>query len=214
LVEVSDESKLVFRGNPDLSNPMNHMLDAIGYLDHCTMIHVGGGIAITSGHCLGAEPVRHTGVCGTPIMWGYRQEQSSSFQSRCVEVLAMEKNEKRDYAVIRVDPVPPVAARVASGSRPKTGTGIAVFGHAYSGPLTWSGPCQIDVTPQVDQISASYLFDHCDTMLGMSGGPVLDLETGQIVGIHKGGKKDVAGNLVSFATYVVETPLMDYLRQR
>jgi V8-like Glu-specific endopeptidase len=183
-------------------------------MNHCTVTHIGGGIAITAGHCLSAKLLRTKGSCDAEIDWGFRKEQTSSQKSRCIAILAMENNEMRDYAVIRVGPVPSVVAEVETGPRSAVGTEIAVFGHANSGPLRWSGACQIDPTAQVDKVGPSFMFHHCDTEPGTSGGPILDLHTGKIVGIHKGGKNDFSGSLVNFGTDVVDTPTLDYLPNR
>ena len=167
----------------------------------CTATHVGSGIVITAGHCFGAPASRvNNQPCSTTsVQWGYRAGQVASTSS-CTEILAMQDGADRDYAIIRVSPIPPTIVPVALDQASSSGAPLTIFSHPGGRPLEWSGACQV-MSPTSTEFSYQ-----CDTQGGSSGASVLRDDTLRITGIHWGG-----GGNANISTALTSTPLGEYI---
>lgn len=149
----------------------------------CTATHVGNNLVVTAGHCFGAPSTRRNNAscAGTSIEWGNRQGKSPTLVSNCTQILAMETNDSRDYAVLRVDRAPAAAVGVDLAGEPAPGTRLTIFSHPGGRPLEWSQTCA--VSPE----GGDHFGYQCDTQGGSSGASVLRDDTLKVVGIHWGG---------------------------
>jgi V8-like Glu-specific endopeptidase len=184
------------------------IIDAFGQITMgCTATHIGGGLVVTAGHCFNAPSTRKNDMpCpGISVHWGTRKDKPSYLTSTCSMVLAEETNGNRDYAIFRVDNVPPVHIDVDFDARPTVDTDLTIFGHPRRRPLEWSKTCQLKSASEggwgLDQFS-----HQCDTEPGSSGSSILDDTTLKVVGIHDGG--NTAWN---YGTYLTNTPIAEFI---
>lgn len=167
----------------------------------CTATHIGEGLVITAGHCFEAPARRSSMSCeDVSVNWGYRKDKSAFLVSRCVNVLAAEHNDKRDYAIFEVDKVPPAKVEIDLQARPELGTALTIFGHPQARPLEWSQSCVLETSARGGW-GSDHFSHQCDTEPGNSGSTVLDDTSLRVVGIHDGGISPW-----NYATYVVDTP--------
>jgi serine protease Do len=96
------------------------------------------------------------------------------------------------------------AAPLSAGDPPGVGEPVAVFGHPLGLPFTGSRGI---VSGQTDQFGASLLQIDATVDHGNSGGPVIDLRTGEVVGIATAGAGGDKADRLNFAT-----PLPDVQR--
>jgi S1-C subfamily serine protease len=103
-----------------------------------------------------------------------------------------------DVAVLALDaPLPKrAAARLCPGDLPGVGEAVAVFGHPLGIPFTGSRGI---VSGSTDQFGAALMQIDAIIDHGNSGGPVIALRTGEVVGIATAGAGDVNAK-VNFAT--------------
>lgn len=186
------------------------LIDAFGSLSMgCTATHIGGGVAITAGHCFGAPRTRKDNVpCNNvTVKWGVRADKPAYLTSKCTIILTEEQNGDRDYAIFKVDSVPPVALGVDYARRPAVNTRLTIFSHPQRRPLEWSQVCTLRTGSKggwgVDQFS-----HQCDTEPGSSGATVLSDDGLKVVGIHDGGL--VPWN---YGTYLTNTPIAEFKDQ-
>jgi V8-like Glu-specific endopeptidase len=184
------------------------LIDAFGLLKMgCTATHIGDGIAVTAGHCFNAPSQRKDKVpcSGITVRWGLRKDKAAYMTSTCSIILAEQTNSDRDYAIFRVDPVPPVHIDVDHAARPPVDTPITIFGHPQGRPLEWSNTCLLKPAS-----SGGWGLDHfshqCDTEPGSSGSSVLDDVSLKVIGIHDGGTTKW-----NYATYLADTPIAELL---
>ncbi len=221
---VDDNSLVAVRTIPKLniSEKMAKSLDAIGFLTSgCTVSHVGQGIVITAGHCFNAGRSRHSGPCAEEIAWGYRIDAKPYLKSRCTRVLAMEKNEERDYAIFEVDKIPRASVPVDFSASFKFGTMVRTLGHSNSSYLQASSYCSLeergDFGPNFAKYGDLYFFYKCDTLPGSSGGPVFRFSDGKVIGIHMGGLRGTpknANEVWNIGTFLTETPIAEFFGDR
>lgn len=221
---VGDNSLIAVRTTPKLniSEKMAKSLDAIGFLTSgCTVSHVGQGIVITAGHCFNAGRSRHSGPCAEEIAWGYRIDAKPYLKSRCTRVLAMEKNEERDYAILEVDKIPRVSLPIDFSVGFKFGTMVRTLGHSKSSYLQASSYCSLeergDFGSQFAKYGDLYFFYKCDTLPGSSGGPVFRISDGKVIGIHMGGLRGTpndANEVWNIGTFLSETPIAEFFGNR
>ncbi len=160
------------------------IIDSIGILAiGCTVTHIGGGIAITAGHCFSDKEtrLRRNLPCRSDnydVQWGVNHEQDPTLESHCVKILETEFSENFDYAIFKVDPSPKSSIAV-NLAQAVSGSKISIFSHPDSRPLEWSQFCALEPF-QPNQIQYE-----CDTEAGSSGAAVLDKNWG-VVAIHNG----------------------------
>lgn len=204
----SNELTPVLQDGANIPAKYRPLVDAFGKISMgCTATHIGKGLVITAGHCFEAPEKRvNNQPCDkVTVDWGFRKDKAAYLKSKCVVILAAELNDDRDYAIFKVDNIPPVALEVDLTARPKTGTPVTIFGHPQLRPLEWSQTCTLENGSNGGW--GSDAFSHqCDTEPGNSGSTVLDDSSLKIIGIHDGGR--VPWN---YATYIVNTPIREFI---
>ena len=208
--KVIDKNDLmvVNASGSNLPQRYRHLIDAFGKISMgCTATHLGGGLAITAGHCFEATPERTSShSCQSiSVNWGYRAGKAAALESHCTKILAMQTNEDLDYAIFKVFPIPTAKVDVSLEKREIVGSKITIFGHPMSRPLEWSQYCVIEPASK-GEWGRSQFSHQCDTEPGNSGSSVLDDATLKIIGIHDGGV--VPWN---YGTFITDTPLKEFL---
>ena len=90
-----------------------------------------------------------------------------------------------DYAIIRVEPAPPVKVELETAEFPSKGDLVTLFSHARVEPLSYSEQCEVTSGP--GDYSSEILIGHtCSSAGGSSGSPVFRWESAKVVGIHLG----------------------------
>jgi len=222
LNDTSAEEKII--GDNDLTPVLQNganipekygaMINAFGIMSMgCTATHIGNGIAITAGHCFQgrvSEERQNNVPCGTStiIEWGYRKDAPAYLKSKCVTILALEKNKNRDYAIFTLDNIPTASVEVDLSARPVDKTAITIFGFPQKRPLEWSKTCELR-PGSIGKWGADMFSHQCDTEPGNSGSTVIDDTTLKIIGIHDGGLAPW-----NYGTYLVNTPLQEILNKK
>lgn len=186
---------------------MRALVPAIGLLStECTVFHVGNGLAITAGHCTGARRDRMTdqACADLSIKWGIIENGEPQATSKCTRILSAENSGELDFALLLVDPAPQASFKVRM-QRSLPGEQATVLGYPLGKALHWSGICSI-AEGGAARLFATQAFGHdCDTLVGVSGSPVIDPKTGAVFGIHNGGNPSL-----NYATELADTPLSDF----
>lgn len=195
-------------GGANIPPKYTPLIDAFGVLTMgCTATHIGNGLVITAGHCFNAPATRkdNTTCAGINVQWGVRVDAPAYLTSACQIVLTKETNRNRDYAIFKVDPIPPVEIPVDFAARPNDGTTLTILGHPRRRPLEWSQTCSLEPGSTggwgIDQFS-----HQCDTEPGSSGSTILDDTTLKVVGIHDGGN-----TRWNYGTYLFNTPIAEFV---
>jgi V8-like Glu-specific endopeptidase len=194
----------------DLSNipiSLRPFVNATGRMSsNCTASHVGNGIVLTAGHCVGGTIHRRSNLdCSDlKIEWGVTVSSAPVLTSQCETILATQVDDKVDYAILRVKNFPQEKF-IVSSVRKSNGTEITVLGYPEGRTLQWSQTCKVG-----DQGSAPFAslgFTHlCDTLVGSSGGPIVTQQGQLLTGIHNGGDSNM-----NYATNVLDLPLSEFL---
>ena len=130
--------------NSDASNipkKFQALVDAIGILSMgCTGTHIGQGYVLTAGHCFfaGSELKRDLNCGDTVIEWGVRAALTPYMVSKCESVVASQQNERVDFAILKVSPVPETAVELDFENRAQIGDLLTMFSHPDEKPLAWS----------------------------------------------------------------------------
>jgi V8-like Glu-specific endopeptidase len=191
------------------------LIDAFGKISMgCSATHIGNGLVLTAGHCFDA-PERRTNnqPCSEfTIAWGLRHDKAAYLTSRCDMILAAETSNDRDYAILRVSPIPPVSVELDLTARPNVDLRITIFGHPQARPLEWSQTCGLRTSEEGGW--GRFQFSHqCDTEPGNSGSTVLDDSSLKVIGIHDGGRiLDPGANMGwNYATFLADTPIREFV---
>ncbi len=207
----TNELTPVVQAGANIPEKYRPLIKAFGMMNMgCTATHIGDGLALSAGHCFQATEKRRNNIpCGNvTIAWGVMKDAPAYLTTKCVTVLAMEKNKLRDYAIFTLSNFPSAAVDVDLSSRPREQTAITIFGFPQKRPLEWSQTCV--VAPGSEGGYGADMFSHqCDTEPGNSGSTVIDDDSLKVVGIHDGGL--VPWN---YATYLINTPLGEILAAR
>lgn len=196
----------------DGSYAHQNIIKAIGRMElGCTVTHVGNGLAITAGHCLSQSPyygVKNNYSCnsaGFSIRWGLTYNSNGYMTSRCVQVVVSEYNSERDYALLKVSPIPHGQATL-SRQKAAMGQEISIFSHPRKRPLEWSGWCRVESL--FDKARGHQFGYTCDTEGGSSGAAVLNRKM-EVVGIHNyySGDANLNG-----ATFITSTPVLSVVQ--
>ncbi|MBC7743159.1 MAG: trypsin-like peptidase domain-containing protein [Bdellovibrionaceae bacterium] len=202
------------------------LVDSIGLLKSgCTVTHIGLGYAITAGHCFWAPPA---GKFNMPcedetIQWGLREGAEPYLTSQCKEIIAaVRNNDEYDFAIIKVDPIPPTFIPVDLNHKPLCGQALTLFSHPDFEPLRWSKSCVVEKNLHPD-FSPLALQHKCDSLKGSSGAALLDRASLKIVAVHVGGAEaepdrnepafPAVKSGLNYGTYVLGTPFEAALRQ-
>lgn len=162
----------------------------------CTATHIGDRYVLTAGHCV---PDAECNSRAYDITWAYTyHNRSGKMESSCVEVIARENNNLRDYTVLRYDSAPNASLPLNLSRRPREGDRLTIFSHPQGVPLAWSGFCQHE-----GSFSAQKFAYKCDTLGGSSGAAVLN-ENLEIVGVHNLGSTYYQ---VNAGTYLMDIPM-------
>ena len=152
----------------------------------CTVTHIGGGIGITAGHCFRSvhfEGIQRGMPCDKErysIVWGLVDGNEHPLPVECKEVIAFEYNEARDYALLRIDPVPEESIEL-NFALPQIGDQVSIFSHPQRRMLEWSNYCSIEKI--YDAPKAGLMAYSCDTEIGSSGAPILN-DAHEMIGLH------------------------------
>jgi V8-like Glu-specific endopeptidase len=223
MVVADDDRVVVDDEGSNVPEKYRALLDGFGVMyvnegGFCTVTHLGKGIVLTAGHCVGAgdEAKKQWKLpAGASVRWGVRGSTHATWPtatSDVVEVIESRRSKPGpDYAFLKVDPPPPVALKVDLSKRPNNGTAITIFSHPLGAPLRWSRTCEV-LPPQAN--GGPERFEHkCDTEGGSSGAAVIDDKTLAIVGIHDSDNgTDTEAATINQATYVMDTTLKEYLQ--
>ncbi len=193
----------------------NPKLKAIGRMElGCTATHIGNGIAITAGHCFTKENLeekKEKVPCSAgehDVRWGVNYDDGEGYmRSHCTEILAIEKNKRKDYAIFRVSPVPDYKIDVATDYKVSVDDEISIFSHPRRRPLEWSNWCKVEGF--LERSAKNQFYYSCDTEGGSSGAAVLN-KNNEVIGIHNfyNGMLNRNG-----ATLVSSTPLSSILAE-
>jgi V8-like Glu-specific endopeptidase len=188
------------------------LVDAIGIMYssatqfQCTASYIGGGLAVTAGHCVSASA---TGIRNMPcdditIQWGFRSDSLPYLTSRCLRVLAARTLVPYDYAVLEVWPLPRAEIRTVHNAGSSSGVTSpgTMFSHPNGRPLTWSGTCWLPAY-------ASAIAHECDSEPGSSGALMLEDKFLLGVGIHYG-----HSGLLNSGIYLAHTPIGSIMDDR
>lgn len=202
----------------DASNiPLRYrgLVDAFGLMSMgCTATHIGNGYVLTAGHCFWAPEtlVQGTSCSGETISWGVRDAQKPYLVSNCDVVVAAQRNDRMDFAIVKVSPIPPVAIAPDMQRRPVVGDTLTIFSHPDELPLQWSRSCGVE-SQNYPELPPDYMQHQCDTNPGSSGATILNILTLKVVGIHDGGHVDqVSGKGMNYGTYILNSPLYNILQ--
>jgi len=202
-----DNSVLVAEDLKNIPEKFRPLVDAVGFLNNgCTVTHIGNGLVITAGHCINGAPERlsqNWPCSGYKITWSFRTGIKNNPTANCQNLLYIEDNSDRDFAIMQVDTPPRTSVRVNVKKPPSIGTQATLFGHPGLRPLTWAGLCTIE-SPEKANRGADQFTHQCDTEVGDSGAAVIDATTLEVIGIHKGGVQPW-----NFGTLLTSTPLAD-----
>ena len=133
----------------DLSNipkRFQKYMSAIGKLSSgCTVNYIGQDIALTAGHCFWQtffdENLKTNESCsGDVILWQMTASPLVQHESKCVEIIAMQRSEALglDFAIIKVDNPPSVPLEVDWSSSLSKNPLFTIFSYPEEQPLSWS----------------------------------------------------------------------------
>ena len=208
-----DDLTAVNTDGTNVSVYLRPLINAFGHMSMgCTATHIGNGYVLTAGHCFEAsEDVMTDQACADiTIEWGYREETTPYMVSTCEKIVAAQRNDSNDYALIKVSPVPPVAIAPDLQRRAIIGDTVTIFSHPEELPLRWSHLCGIERVQHPD-LPKDAFHHKCDTNPGSSGATVLNIVSLKVIGIHDGGTTSDGG--MNYGTYIMNSPLRDYLLQ-
>jgi hypothetical protein len=135
-----------------------------------------------------------------------------------IEEVVGATNDDRHGALARIAPVGRAPLKIR-WALPEVGTRIAVIGHpaitftptivtlaAFTTPPTGEKMIMPGVIVAVGETQLTY---ECWTMAGAAGGPIIDLATGEVIGIHHSGKYEGGAKKLGFGVPVtaIETLL-------
>jgi V8-like Glu-specific endopeptidase len=179
----------------------------------CTVTHIGGGYAITAGHCVydfDSDMPAPKKVCDSSmnVTWAYTDDnQSGTFTSECDQILAQSFNPDLDdqafatpdYVILHYKTAPKASLKLKVGEL-AVGEKVSIFSYPQGRTLEWSGWCEVTET----NLARSGQFGYqCDTQGGSSGATVLNSKY-EIIGIHNGYRSDLNAN---YATPLTRIPL-------
>lgn len=194
-----NELQPVTSDGTNLPENLRPLIGAIGLLRvGCTVTHIGNGLIMTAGHCIPQDQPRSNECLSATypnmtVQWNYFASAKPVPDSNCLKILSTELSSAHDYAILSVDNAPDAKMDVELNQRPKLGHKITILGHPKKRPMEWSQFCVIadlpaDFMTDVSQQDRKDLFAHqCDTEHGNSGSPIIDAESGKLIGIHHGG---------------------------
>tara|TARA_B110001454_G_C12723272_1_gene436181 strand:- start:17077 stop:17823 length:747 start_codon:yes stop_codon:yes gene_type:complete len=198
-----DNTRLVDANMLSIPFKYRDIAESVGLMSMgCTATHIGNGLVISAGHCFEEGKIaRYRSICGgIQVFWNVREGRQPSGVSNCRQLLVLELNNQKDYALFRVDNPPRSAVKIRLSGRPALGTRVTIFSHPFKNPLTWSGTCEIRRALNFG-LPLHAIHHTCDTNPGSSGAAIIDAMTLEVVGIHGGGVS-VGSTGANYATYI------------
>ena len=148
----------------------------------CTGFLVGADLLMTNQHCLTSDEEAQSAV----VEFGYDSDAATPARLRVVKVEATDFS--LDYALLRLSAAPPSQfARLHFGAAPGTSALLAIVQHPGGQPkqVSFVPNCAAGTLAVAGRQQPDTDFGHvCDTLGGSSGSPVLDWNTGRVVGLH------------------------------
>lgn len=186
IVIGADESFPVSSNGSNVPTALVPVLDAIGRLagTACSAGHIGNHLVLTAAHCVMAESIDD--CSSTAVEWGIRGDFETGISGRCVRILFAELTSDRDLALFEIDHAPDAQLRIDVCRTRGPGDRVFLLSHPGRRSLEWSGSCMLEPTPE-SVVGRGRVGHTCDSEAGSSGGPLLDAETLEVVGIHVGG---------------------------
>jgi V8-like Glu-specific endopeptidase len=131
----------------------------------------------------------------------------------------LEANDILDYAIIEVDGMSPnIKTLIVKSNLVVEKKALAIIGHPHGGPnpdkksFDITSKCRI-LNRRVESGSRTDVFSHqCDTLPGNSGSPIIDRNTGVVVGIHWGKQDSFGYNMAIDMTAIMADT--DYVKLR
>lgn len=243
--KIIGSKELIFVNKEKTNIPFKfrNVVDSTGLMDvGCTVTHLGGGYAVTAGHCIWTkffQEIPETPFVDLPcaddqghqfeIWWGYRGADGDKPAGKglCERIVYAQVTRFYDFAILKVSNPPKAKVFVDLEHQVEFGRRITIFSHADSLPLQWSKNCSVKriITAGVNTKS---IMHQCDTKPGSSGAAIIDMETLKIVGLHNGGiffdefKDPPPPSLfdpeaekmgINYGTYVTDSPLKEILKK-
>ena len=209
---IGDDDLIPVR--PDSSNipeKFRDLVEAIGWTNYgCTVTHIGNGYALTAGHCFEAkaELERDQGCSYAHVEWGFREGKNPALRSDCEKIVAMQNDLKEnDFAILKMKTFPNSAAILKKDDQIYPRQMMTIFSHPNGLPLRWSQFCFVSAGHD-HQVAQGLLEYTCDTDGGSSGAVLIDAESAQIVGIHKGGFPET-----NYGSHLLRSPLINLLNE-
>jgi V8-like Glu-specific endopeptidase len=197
------------------------LIDAFGHMSMgCSATHIGNGYVLTAGHCFyaGEEMMIDADCSDTTIEWGLRENKAPYLVSKCETIIAAQRNDQSDFAIIKVSPVPPVAIAPDIKRKAILGDSVTIFSHPEELPLRWSRICGVERVEH-PEIPGDYIQHKCDTNPGSSGATIIDAISLKIIGIHDGGvMADDSSSInpvssgMNYGTYLLRSPIAEILK--
>jgi hypothetical protein len=129
-----------------------------------------------------------------------------------IEEVVGATNDDRHAALVRIAPAEQAPLKLR-WALPEVGTRIAVIGHplitftptivtlaAFTTYPTGEKMIMPGIIVSVEETKLTY---ECWTMAGVAGGPILDLATGEVIGIHHSGKYEGGAKKLGFGVPVM-----------
>lgn len=209
-----DNMKLVDANMLSIPFKYRQIAESVGLMSMgCTGTHIGNGLVVSAGHCFDAAKVAkyRTSCDGIQVFWNVRDGRQPSAVSNCRQVLVLELNNQKDYALFRVDNPPRASVKIRIQGRPALGTRVTIFSHPFKSALTWSGTCDISRALSYG-LNVNAIHHSCDTNPGSSGAAIVDAVSMDVVGIHDGGvSQGLSGS--NYGTYIDWTYIPAVLRR-
>ena len=189
---------MVERDGGNIPERFRNILRAIGKISNgCTGGHIGGGYVVTAGHCFTStysSVLRKDVPCGgyVYLTWGPGNYLTSS----CQNIELLEYHRDRDFALMKVYPVPKVSLKSQVADVVERTQKITIFSYAKKTQnLVWSQECDATILRKPTSILGKMTYS-CDTVSGSSGAPLIDAVTHRVIGVHNG-----AGSFFEFWNY-------------
>lgn len=152
----------------------------------CMAFHLGGGLTLVPSSCLGGR------ISTIRLNWGFDPLQTRSEReqraSRIIAILERtQPGDLRDYALVKVSPIPPVelpGLEISSVTR-----GAPIFSAGYTG----GGAQEIALGETLDHLHCAYGSHQFDLRLnknpaGWQGAPIIHAVTGKVLGVFVSNK--------------------------
>jgi V8-like Glu-specific endopeptidase len=162
--------------------------DGIGYF--CTGFVIAPETLVTNEHCVDGSEVAKSGI----VDFDFDSPGADSFESRITELLLA--NFELDYAVVRIDRLPTGVSPLRLAPKVLTvGYPLLILQHPGGQFKQVSRiNCLAKTSESVGRGLATDFAHVCNTLGGSSGSPILDRDSGKVLGVHHLGFADGSPN--------------------